>query len=117
MWTLNELVTFTDNENHIKRKLGFPVGEYLIISYPGHDKTKFQIFNRVSGKPIFPTIFERQKTVLEIARWIDETYGDYLGIWETFPEADVFSLAKLSIESGANIFEIIQDIRSRKVYS
>ena len=117
-WTIQETVPFVDkcSSNVAIKKRGLPIGEYLIISYPATDVVKYQIFNKITGKPLIPTIFVDAYDVRNTAEWFDKTYGDYFPIWEEYPEADIFKMSQWSVKNGLNLFDLIERLKKQKIF-
>ena len=93
-----------------KRTKGLLVGEYLVVSYATTNLSKpsYAIYN-VAGRRLFKASYKTTEDAIEMAEWINEQYEDYLPIWEDYPDADVFGLARWSIKNGLKIYETLKE--------
>lgn len=47
---------------------------------------------------------------IEFAEWLIDKYGKYFCIWDDYPDVDVTSLAKWSIDDGLVFHEMLQEL-------
>src|SRR5512139_1440053 len=78
---------------------------YLAVSGSDQD---YRIYNTISGEPIIRGRFLKLSTALKLAGILGERYQDWFEIWDSYPQADIISWCKYSVEQGAEIFEMMQ---------
>lgn len=108
-----EVVHFYDQRFAKVRKRGRAVGKYLVVGYSDPSETKLAIFYGKTGLPIIPVTFITIEDAVNIASWLNDTFGEYFPIWERYPEADVFGWAKWSIKNGLQIYETIKALEPK----
>lgn len=119
-----QIVGFIRNCNGMKdRATGIEVGKVLVIAYPNkYDETCVKIFSTLTGKPLVDIQFASDKKGIEdaiqVAQWLDETYGYYLEIptAKGFEDANVIDLCQWTITNGIQIriaFEILQRLHTQ----
>lgn len=98
-----------------KRTRGLLVGDYLVVSYATQDLEKFcyTVYN-TNGRRLLKTTYTDLDDALEIAEWMNEKYQDYFPIWEEYPNADIFGLARWSIRNGIKFYELIHRLNNGK---
>ena len=67
-----------------------------------------RIYNTISGKPIIRGKFENMKSALKVAGWIEKLLWDYFDIWSAYPEANLLSWCKYTVDGGALLFEMCE---------
>ena len=92
-----------------KRAKGLMVGDYLVVSYADANLAKptYAIYN-ILGHKVFKKSYATMDAALEKAELMDKHFKDFFPIWEEYPNADVFSWAKGTIENGEEICRLIQ---------
>lgn len=84
---------------------GILVGQYLVVSYAGSDpKSGYAIYN-TSGRRLFPVTYTSYDATVKLAETLEAIYGYFFPIWEIWPEADIFALARWSVADGHRIYE------------
>lgn len=89
---------------------GMLVGEYLVVSYatPDLNKPTYTIYN-VQGRRLFKASYSTIDDAVEMAEWLDGLFSEFFPIWGEYPDADVFGLARWSIQNGIKIYETIKE--------
>jgi hypothetical protein len=110
MLTLQELnqydwMPFYDCTSNCKnKKSGAKVGQFLAVS--GYNN-KWQIFNVVGGLPVIDCYINSLPDAVKIAQFLDKSYGDYLALWQVYPNWDIPMAARLSIPHGEAIYNTL----------
>ena len=105
----HEVVEFICRETNLnQRKIAWKVGEWLLVA--ASINGFYKIYRADIGKPLLNILFTRPEDALQIAGWINENFETYFDLWLSYPNADVFGLAKWSIRNGVEIYEIIKSI-------
>lgn len=78
---------------------------YLAVSGSDQD---YRIYNTISGEPLLRGRFLKRSTALKLAGILEEKYQDWFEIWDSYPQADIISWCKYSVDGGAEIFETMQ---------
>ena len=94
---------------------GIPCGEHLVVSYAIGSKNTYQIWQIYNGNLFKPTVFTDIELAVSAAEWFDKTYQDYFCILESYPKADIVSLAKWSVHNGIKIYELLEQIKNEQV--
>jgi hypothetical protein len=82
--------------------------EYVLVSYADSSMKAYCIYNYL-GRKVMPIIFNDLKDAIKVAEWFEETYREYLPIWEEYERADLPRLAQWTIRNGVNIYRIIEN--------
>jgi hypothetical protein len=100
-----EWVSFCDCRTNVREKRsGARIGDYLAIS--GFDN-KWLIFSTLGGRPVINACISSLQDAEKIAKFINKSFGDYLGIYELWPNADVIGIARLSVPNGELIYNAL----------
>ena len=103
-----EWLSFYDNRTNVKEKRsGAKVGRYLACT--GY-KDKWRIYEVLGGIPISECWICSLDDAVKIAQYIDNAYGDYLGIYGIWLKADVVGIARLSVPNGEKIYNAVQEL-------
>lgn len=78
---------------------------YLSVSGSDQD---YRVYNTISGEPLLRGRFLKLSTALKLAGILEDKYQDWFEIWDSYPQADIISWCKYSVDEGAEIFETIQ---------
>lgn len=106
-----EIVSFRRDEGTLKTTArGVKIGKYMAIADNTRGGRWYKIFNLISGRPVIDVRFKSQTDATEVAKWLDNLFGEYFPLWENYPDADVFSLAKWSVSSGLQVYETLQGL-------
>ncbi len=98
---MKNVITFADKVNNTTvRKKGKKVGDYLVVAYEFDKGHSSRIYNLVSGKFALDIQFANIDDAEAVAEFLDSQFGEYFPIWDIYPNADVFSLAKWSVMDG-----------------
>lgn len=116
-WTMTmdysnyELIHFLDRSlgQRIRRR-GLRIGSHLAVA---GEKGHRRIFRIRQGLPLVETVFTELDAAMELAEWLDDKYKDYWEIWESYPDLNVFSLLKWTVEDGIKIYEALQRLPRR----
>jgi len=99
-----ELISFKDNRsNFAKKQTGERVGNHLLVGVI--DRGRYYAIFGLNGKLFVDCSFESYDACLSVALLIDELFDPYMPILEVYPQADVISLAKWSVERGLQVYE------------
>ena len=113
---MNNVITFADNTSNTRiRKRGIKIGEYLVVAYEFEQGLSSRIYNIVSGKFALDIQFADKSDAEAVARFLDDQFGEYFPIWDIYPEADVFSLAKWSVNDGIKIVEVLKRLKDKEI--
>lgn len=106
-----ELIHFLDRSlgQRIRRR-GLRIGSHLAVA---GEKGHRRIFRIRQGLPLVETVFTELDAAMELAEWLDDKYKDYWEIWESYPDLNVFSLLKWTVEDGIKIYEALQRLPRR----
>ena len=89
-----DIVDFTNRTNGTTRKQkAYLINQYIVVAY-AETGSEFQVFNRLSGKPILPVKFTDVDSSTKFAEWIISIFGEWMWAWEVDPTFDVFSMCK-----------------------
>jgi hypothetical protein len=103
-----EWVQFYDCRTNVKdKKSGARVGKYMAISGYGD---KWKIYQIIGGMPVIDCWIVSLPDAVKIAQLIDKVYGDYLGVWEIWPSADMIGIARLSVKGGEAVYNAITEV-------
>lgn len=106
------VIQFTDkSSNFNKRKRCLKINDYLVIAYCDVDEnaeSPIKIYKLPTGLPLINVMFNDPKDAINVANWIIETFGEYFSIWDTYPEADIFSMTKWTVPEGLQKYEAIR---------
>ena len=103
-----EWCSFYDCRTNVKdKKSGARVGHYLAVSGYGD---RWRLFQIIGGLPIMDCWITSLPDAVKIAQYIDKAYGDFLGIWEIWPGADMIGIARLSVSGGELIYNAITEL-------
>lgn len=88
---------------------GLLVGSYLVVSYATTDLANptYAIYN-TQGRRLFNASYSDVNGALEMAEWLNKAFGNFFPVWEEYPNADVFGLAKWSVNNGLNIYDALK---------
>lgn len=106
-----ELIEFYDcTTNKKKLRRGYKIGNYLSVI------PEYEIFRVDIGKPVLPIQFRKLEDAVTFANWIDKTYRDYAILWEYphYDDADIFSLAKWTVNDGLVFHELFELLRKTR---
>jgi len=104
-YPITEFVDKSSNFNKKKRCL--KINEYLVLAYADLDKTVIKIYKLCNGLPLLDVLFSNAEDAIQVTEWITQQFGEYFPIWDQYPEADVFSMAKWSVPDGIRKYEAI----------
>lgn len=82
------------------------VGAYIFI-------LKFKHGYRVcrsNKNSIVKCSFASLDHAIEFSEWLIEKYGQYFSIWDDYPDVDVTSLAKWSVDDGLILHEMLKEL-------
>lgn len=82
------------------------VTKRLAVSFSnvGLDNETFKVYVIVTNKPIIDVRLSSIAAARALAIWIEESYGEFLDVYETVPDWDVLQIARLSIPDGERIY-------------
>ena len=102
-----EIITFKDNRSNFARKqTGERIGEHLIVGLV--DRGKYYAIFGMNGKLFVQCSFKDYDACLSVAELINELFDPYMPILASYPNADVISLAKWSVERGLQVYEFTE---------
>lgn len=85
------------------------VGKYLLISFTDETKRSFSIYN-VKGYPLLDgASWKKENSAVQVAENLSRVYEHFFPLWEEYPKADVFSLAKWTIDNGIDIVKFLKE--------
>jgi hypothetical protein len=73
----------------------------------------YTILKLNTGTPLISSSFETLELAVEFAEWVREEFSEYFVLWYGYPEADIFALAKWSVEDGLKSYETIQALKDK----
>lgn len=76
-----------------------------------------RIYNTISGRPIIRGKFANMKSALKVAKWIEKLLWNYFDIWSSYPEANLVSWCKYTVEGGATLFETVEMLDKMNIIS
>jgi len=91
-----------------KKRRAAKVGNYLAV-------VPNQVFKLNNGLPLLDVKFATLEDAVKFAEWINNLFSEYFVLWEEYPEADIFSLAKWSVPNGLHAYEIIKIVENKQV--
>jgi hypothetical protein len=97
-------ITFTEGGVRIH---GWRIGKYLAVM---KHKSGYKIYKVLNKSYFIRTIFKVLKHAIQFAEWADEKFGEYFPIWDDYPDADVVSMAKWTIDDGLRLNELIRHL-------
>ena len=97
------------SSNFNQRKKCIQVNAYLVLAYSDDAKKSLKIYKTKTGLPLLDVTFTSFSDAISVAEWITETFGEYFVIWDQYPEADIFSMTKWTVEDGIRKYEALQD--------
>jgi hypothetical protein len=101
-------VQFYDCRTNVKdRKSGALIGRYLAVS--GY-MDRWHIYQIMGGSLVINNWVTSFDDAVKIAQLIDKVYGDYLGVWEIWPSADMIGIARLSVKGGEAVYNAITEV-------
>ena len=74
-----------------------------------------RIYNTISGEPLVRGRFENTVLALDIAKWIEKTLHGYFEIWQAYPQANIISWCKYTVNNGARLFETIEILNTLEI--
>jgi hypothetical protein len=84
----------------------YRIGSYLyVIQY----KYGFRVC-KSNKSSIVKCYFAKIQDALDFAEWLIEKYGKYFCIWDDYPDVDITSLAKWTVEDGINLHEMLRKL-------
>jgi hypothetical protein len=95
-------ITFTEGGVRIH---GWRVGKYLCVM---KNRTGYRIYKVLNKSNFIRTIFKVLKDAIQFAEWAEEKFGEYFPIWDDYPDADVVSMAKWTVEDGLRLHELLR---------
>jgi hypothetical protein len=108
------LINFKKNIAGQKQQArGIPCGEHLVVSYAIGSENTYQVFKTHDGKLFVPVTFTVLEDALEMGKWWEDTYDPFFCIYETYPDADIISLAKWSVKNGVRIYELVNELKRK----
>lgn len=91
-----------------KSTRGRLVGDYLVVSYAetltDGIRPSYAIYN-TRGRRLFQAAYTDAQGAIEMAEWLNKVFGEFFPIWEEYPDADVFGLARWSVDDGIRIYD------------
>ena len=103
-------IDFTNKSfgKHGKSKTGAKISKHLVVGRSSERKEQYKVYMIKTGLPLVDFYFCDFDEVCKFAEWVDNIYSDYFPILETYPEIDLFSLVKWSVEDGIQMYEMIK---------
>ena len=103
-------IDFTNKSfgKHGKSKTGAKISKHLVVGRSSERKEQYKVYMIKTGLPLVDFYFCDFDEVCKFAEWVDGIYSDYFPILETYPEIDLFSLVKWSVEDGIQMYEMIK---------
>ena len=77
----------------------------------------FRIYNTQSGEPLIRGRFDKLDEALRFALWMEKAYSDWFQIWDSYPEANLPSWLKYTVNDGAKLFEIVEYLNTLETIS
>ena len=115
-----EVVRFADKTtNSTTRKIGYRVGEFLVVGYADSRRENWRIYRLQDGLKCIQTTFATSDDAIQCAEWIDKTYRNehgesYFFIWSEYPHAELFRWTSLTIEDGEKYWKHLDVIAKQK---
>ena len=101
----HEWVQFYDCRSNLKdKKSGAKIGKYMVAS--GYDN-RWRLFQIYGGLPVVDVWITSLGDTVRIANVIEETYKEYLSIWEIWTDVDVVAIARLSVDGGEKLYNAL----------
>ena len=101
-----ELIWFRSKQtNQAIQMCGYSLARnYLAVSGSDHS---YRIYNTLSGEPLIRGRFLELNEALKFAKMLENMYLDYFEYWDSYPQADLISLFKYTVDDGAKMFELV----------
>ena len=106
----DELIEFHVIDPIKEKKRGVKINNWLVIA---KGFSGFKIYRIDTGKPALDVRFVNADDAIQMASMLDDIFGEYFDIWETYPDADVFSIAKWISRKGLKAHEMIKIIKEQ----
>ena len=108
-----EVIEFIDKRpfretNIPKTRRAALVGNYLAV-------VPNQVFRLDNGLPMLDVKFATLEDAVKFAEWISNIFSEYFVIWEEYPDADIFAMAKWSVPNGLMAYEAVKIIKSKAI--
>jgi hypothetical protein len=101
-----EKITFRKLEYHVTKKaLGFKVGK-LVVSPSGNN---WKIYELETGRPFVPFSLVNQQDAVEVAKWLNGIYKDYLVLLQEYEPEQVIVMTQLTVPYGQVIKHISEE--------
>ena len=93
--------------------------QVLLVDHRGYITVGegFRIYNGKSGKPILKSRFTKVGDAIRFAEWINDTYNDYLVIWEHYPTANVIRWCRYTVKGGFILDRMIEILEEKEEIS
>jgi hypothetical protein len=91
------------------------ISEWLWIVKCGEH---YKVYRSDTQKPLIDIRLATLHDAEEFSEWINTQYAQFFPIWHSYPEADIFSLAKWTVRNGIKVHEmlkILQEVGRKKV--
>ncbi|OGH07429.1 MAG: hypothetical protein A2W22_03100 [Candidatus Levybacteria bacterium RBG_16_35_11] len=95
-----------------KQKRVLAINEYIGIT---DEISGYRVYKLKQGEPFIQAIFSSKQDCIKFAEWIVNTFQDYFYLWEQYPEADIVSLCKWSVQDGIKIHETLIQLKKNVI--
>ena len=82
------------------------ITKHLAVSLSNRvlDDGTYKVYLISTNLPLIECRIADYESACNLARWIEDVYGEYLEIYETCPDWDVLAIARLSVPNGEKVF-------------
>jgi hypothetical protein len=108
------IINFKDKTYGTTSKRGYLIGNSLVVGIGDLSGKTWKIFKVITGTPLINATFFNLMDAVSFAENVDALYSDFFGLWEIYPDADVFALAKWSVKKGLQFYETVNTIQKAK---
>ena len=104
---MDKIVSFREDCLGISRERGgYKIGNLVVVPDYKQDNDVYYIYSLISLSRFFKPGLQGKQFAINLAKFFNQIYGDYILIPKAWKEADVIQLARYSIDLGMKIFAL-----------
>ena len=105
-----ELIEFYVVDPIKTKQKGLKINKWLAVA---KGLSGFKIYRIDTGRPAIDCRFVNADDAVQMAELLNDIFEKYFDLWETYPDADVFSLAKWISKKSLKAHEMIKIIQEQ----
>ena len=104
---MDKIVYFRENHLGISRqRIGLQIGNLSVVPEYRQKNGIWNVYSLISLSRFFKPGLQGKQFAINLAKFFNQIYGDYILIPKAWKEADVIQLARYSVDAGMKIFAL-----------